>query len=29
MRAVLEKSLDKAAELLLSGEPIIEISDLR
>lgn len=29
MRAVLEKSLDKVAELLLSGEPIIEISDLR
>ncbi|MBN1927932.1 MAG: DUF5615 family PIN-like protein [Chlorobiaceae bacterium] len=29
MRAVMEKSLDKAAELLLSGELIIEISDLR
>jgi len=29
MREVLEKSLDKAVELLCNGEPVVEISDLR
>jgi len=29
MREVLEKTLDKAAELLRSGEKVVEISDLR
>ncbi|RXK88292.1 hypothetical protein EST62_03845 [Chlorobaculum sp. 24CR] len=29
MREVLEKSLDKALELLRNGEPVVEISDLR
>ncbi len=28
MRAILEKSLEKAMELIRSGEPIVEISDL-
>jgi predicted nuclease of predicted toxin-antitoxin system len=29
MREVLEKSLNKAVELLCNGEPVVEISDLR
>ncbi len=28
MRGILEKSLEKAMELIRSGEPIVEISDL-